>query len=242
MNEDFEIYDRITDKIMYINSTISLDFVTALSYKSKDGSRRFFHSEYEKTSQYIGTQKSRTITRNVKFFFVINDREEMGGGIILRPSDVIILCKILDSQVFPWFHGQTRVFDIIDKRLVVKGKYKPVLYVQSEYRYLSFVPIVYEFQSGQYKEGVHVCMNTQDTYFDMTIDDLYNFYYILTNTSMYNLAAEMMNYVKSPPYGVNKSELRGLGSGGNGFVQNNSQQIKHTDYRKPTGADFLNSK
>ena len=44
MDEDFEIYDRITDKIMYLSQTISLDFVTALSHKAKDGTRRFFHS------------------------------------------------------------------------------------------------------------------------------------------------------------------------------------------------------
>jgi hypothetical protein len=52
---------------------------------------------------------------------------------------------------------------------------------------------------------------------------------------MYNLAAEMVNYVKSPPYGINKTEYRGLGSGGAMYDQ---------PYNKPTrsGADFLNNK
>ena len=229
-NENFDLYDRITDKIMYLSPTISLDFVTTLAYKSKDGSRRFFHSEYEKTSQFIGTQKSRTITRGVRFYFVISDKDDFGGGMVLRPADVIILCKILDNSVFPWFHGETRVFDVVDNRLVVKGKYKPSLYIQSEYRYLSFVPIVNEYQTGQFKEGVHVCLNTQDTCFDLTIDDLYGFYYILTNTSMYNLAAEMMTYVKTPPYGVNKMELKGLGSGGPMYGNQNYNNA----YNKPT--------
>ena len=236
MNEDnFEVYDRITDKIMYLNSNISLDFVCTLAHKAKDGSRRFFHSEYEKTSQYIGTQKSVTITRNVRFYFVISDRNDFGGGMVLRPADVFVLTKIMSDQVFPWFTGNTRIFDIIDNRLVITGDFKPVLYVQSESRYLSFMPISYDLQSGQFKEGVHICLNTQDTWFDLTIDDLYGFYYILTNTSMYNLAAEMMNYVKTQPYGVNKLQLKGLGSGGpvynNGYVKPNQ-----------SAADFLRNK
>ena len=232
--DSFDVYDRITDKIMYLSQNISLDFVVSLAYKSKDGSRRFFHSEYEKTSQYVGTQKSITVTRNIRFYFVINNKNDFGGGLVLKPQDVIILTKIISEQVFPWFTGPTRIFDIKENKLVITGNFKPVLYIQSEYSYLSFTPIVNEYQSGQFKEGVHVCMSTQDVWFDMTIDELYGFYYILTNTSMYNLAAEMVNYIKSQPYGVNKTELKGLGSGG-GAIYNNYQTTK-------SGADFLNSK
>lgn len=235
MDEEFDLYDRITDRILYLSSAITLDFIVNLAYKSKDGSRRFFHSEYEKTSQYVGTNKSRTITRNIKFYFALNDRESFGNGMLLRPQDVIILTTIIKDQVLPWFTGSTRVFDIKDNRLVIKGKQKPAMYIQSEYRYLSFSPIVTEYQSGQFKEGVFVCLNTQDTNFTMSIDELYGFYYILTNTSMYNLAAELINYVKTPPYGVNLSQLQGLGSGAN---MNGGQDYNISNR---SGADFLNN-
>ena len=63
-----------------------------------------------------------------------------------------------------------------------------------------------------------MCMNTQDVSWNMMVDDVFGLYYLLTNTSMYNLAASMMNYVKIPPYGVNKTHLAGLGAG-NEFQQ-----------------------
>lgn len=241
--DDFDLYDRITDKIMYLTPNLSLDFAVRLAHKAKDGSRRFFHSEYEKTSNFIGVDKSITITRNVKFYFLINDREDFMNSIILEPQDVVILTKIIDQQLFPLLSGPNRVFAIIDNKLVINGKFKPVLYTQSEYKYLSFVPIVYEYQSGQFKEGVHVCMNDQKCCFDLTIDRLYGFYYILSNTAMYNLAAEMMNYVKTPPYGVNKSELAGLGSGAN-FDNRQFYSNRQQEYEKPkqSGADFLKNK
>ena len=152
----------------------------------------------------------------------------MNSSSILRLSQTVLISS---SVGFTKLIHDPGLNSFIFSNLFV---FKSVLYIQSEYSYLSFTPIVNEYQSGQFKEGVHICMNTQDVWFDMTIDELYGFYYILTNTSMYNLAAEMVNYIKSQPYGVNKTELKGLGSGG-GAIYNNYQTTK-------SGADFLNSK
>lgn len=210
---DYMLYDRVTDQVYYLSKNIHMSFITRLSWKKQDGSRAFFHAEYEKQSQYVGTQTSRTIKRNLSFYFLIEEKGDINNSFLLRPRDVIILIKLLDNNVFPWFHGDTRVFDIVDKKLVIKGTYSPAVYAQSTYAYLAFTPVVYEYQTGEFKEGVHITMNNTDTTWDMTIDDLYGFYYILTNTSMYNLAAELATYAKVPPYGVNLTQLRGLGSG-----------------------------
>lgn len=244
--DDFEIYDRISDTLMRFTNRITLEFVASLSYKRKDGSRSFFHSEWEKTSKYIGTSKSRTIRRNINYYFCINEKDNLGGGLILRPQDVAIILQVFEQQVFPWFQGSTRLFQIKDDKLVIIGKYSPAVYAQSTYNYISFTPLVYEYESGQFKEGVHVCLNRVDNCWDMTIDELYGFYYILKNTSMYNLAAEMANYVKTPPYGVNLGEIKGLGSGGAEFgdgMQFTHQVIKDTKQNqggKGTN-DFLNN-
>ena len=235
--EDFEIYDRISDTLMRFNNRISLEFITSLSYKRKDGSRSFFHSEWEKSSKYIGTQKSRTIRRNMNYYFCINEKDNLGGGLVLRPQDVVIMLQVIENLVFPWFQGDTRIFQIKEDKLVVIGKYKQAVYTQSMYKYISFSPTVFEFESGQFKEGVHVCLNKADNCWDMTIDDFYGFYYILKNTSMYNLAAEMANYVKTPPYGVNLGELKGLGAGGEYDVQRNIVNVDPE--AKPRRNSFL---
>ena len=211
--DSFISYDRITDTMMYLSDDISLNFTVVLSRKKKDGTRKFFHSEWEKSSKYIGSDKSITIRRAFTYYFVLDIKNDFGGGIIFRPADIIPFKTVIDTNVFPWFIGNTRVYNIIDDMLVLNGTYNPAVYTQSENKYLAMVPIVYSYDNNQYKEGVRIYISSKEVYFDLTIDQLYGFYYIITNTDMYNLASNMVNYVKTPPYGVNLGILSGLGSG-----------------------------
>lgn len=212
--DTFISYDRITDTMMYLTDKISLNFVVSLSRKKKDGTRRVFHSEFEKQSKYIGDYNtSRTIRRSFTYYFTLDIRNDFAGGFIFRTADIIPFKMVIDLIVFPWFSGDTRVYSIIEDKLVMNGEIIPAIYTQSESRYLAIVPIVYSYDNNQYKEGVRIYINTKEVWFDITIDQLYALYYLLTHTDMYNLASSMVNYVKTPPYGINSMSVAGLGSG-----------------------------
>lgn len=206
-------YDRITDILMYLSNNITLNFNVVMSKKDKNGARQYYQYEAEYVSKYIGTNKSRSIKRNMNFYFTIDNKNDFANGFILRPQDVMMLDMIISEQILPWFMGKNRIFGIIDNVLVIKGNYTPVLYTQSEYKYLSFSPIIYSFEDGSFKEGVRICLNSESEYADIDIDKFLGFYYILKNTDMYCTACNMLTFVKQPPYGINTFSMTGLGGG-----------------------------
>ena len=207
----FQDYDRISDLLLYLSDTITLNFTVALSRKSKDGGRAFFQYESEYDSKYIGQLKSRSIKRQMNFYFTIDNKNDFGNGFILRPQDVIIVLKVIEDQLLPlYFDPKKRIYKVIENKLIIKGEFNPIVYAQSEYKFISFVPIVCEYNDG-FKEGVRLTVNSD--YVDIDIDKLMGFYYILKNTDMYSVACSMVTYVKQPPYGVNTFKGGGLAGG-----------------------------
>ena len=211
---NFTDYDRISDLLLYLSSNISLSFNVVLASKDKSGSRRFFEYETEYQSKYIGTDTGRAIKRNMRFYFTIDNKTSFGEGFVIKPSDVYFLTTTIEKHIFPWFFDEKkRIFKVIDNQLVIKGAYNPTTYLQNEYKYLRFTPIVYSFDSGTYKEGIRMEVNHDTEYADMEIDQFINFYHILKNTDMYSAACSMVNFVKMEPYGINVYSQRGLGGG-----------------------------
>ena len=56
-------------------------------------------------------------------------------------------------------------------------------------------------------------VNHQAEFVDMDIDKFIGFYYLLKNTDMYSAACNLINYVKTMPYGNNVFRMAGLGGG-----------------------------
>lgn len=236
----FTDYDRITDILMYLSSNITLNFNVTLSRKSKTGDRLSFHHETEYPSKYTGVDKARSIKRNMNFYYTLDNKNDFANGFILRAQDVVILNMVIKEKVLPWFIGPSRIFGITKdgSRLVIKGEFEPVLYAQSEYKYISFQPIVYSYEDGTFKEGVRIYLNSESEFADMDIDRFFGLAYILEKTDMYAVASSMVTYVKQLPYGLNTYTMSGLGGG---YVQDQwgeSQQINNNDNK---GNNFLNS-
>jgi hypothetical protein len=235
-------YDRITDTLMWLSQNVRLTFVVTLHYKRKDGSRQFFHSEVSKVSNYYGVDLSRTIKRNANYYFVLDTVNAFGEGIVLRPSDVFEFITKFERELLPWFmdngDNKTRLFSIMDDTMVIKGTYIPFVFAVSEYRHLSMIPTVLQDNNGKFKEGVTVHFNGDSNVFDLSIDQLLNLYQILKTTDMVTYASTMMNYVKTPPYGVNNFEATGLGSG---MAELQQEERFENEQDKPPASSFLNN-
>ena len=232
MSIQFTDYDRVTDILMYLSNNITLNFNVILSRKDRSGKRNFFQYETEYKSKYYDVDIGRSIKRNMNFYFTLDNKNDFANGLIIKPQDVLLLNMIIEQQILPWFFDpQKRIFSITKdgKRLVIKGNFDPVNYTQSEYKYISFVPIVYTYEDGTYKEGVRIYLNSQSEFADLDID-------------MYSAACGLLTYAKQLPYGLNIYSMTGLGGG---YVQDNwneSEDISSDNSNKGNrGNNFLNN-
>ena len=209
----FESYDRIQDTLMFLSNDLVLSFVCTLSWANRQNHRRFFHYESEYASKYSDVSKARSIRRSMVFYYLLENRNDFLGALILKPQDVQMLLMGIESKVLPWFFSK-RIFATIDDRLYIKESFSSVIYPQTENKYLKFDPIVMSYDNNTYKEGVRIYVNSESVYADMELDKFLGLYYILKNTDMYAVASSMINYVKIPPYGIGLHDSTGLGGGG----------------------------
>ena len=219
----FVNYDRITDNLLWLGRTgngesVYLKFVVDLVKLDQYNNERHFHSESKFYSKKL-QRNSQSITRNYNCYFVLNAGMD-NIGCILRPSDVQLLNMLIDSNIMPWFMGETRIFGMKGDTMRVLGNYMEQTIPLNERSYIKFIPVVITFEdTNSYKEGIRLELNDRNTCVDLTIDKFLELVYILRNTDMINLAAAMINYVKIPPYNIN---IRGEGGSysGSGKVGN----------------------
>lgn len=212
-NLSYNQYDRITDTLLYLSNTVTVSFNVSFSRKNKSGERVFYEFETEYPSKFIGTQMARSIKRNMNFYFSIDDKEDFGNGIILRPSEIGFINLFFENQVMPWFYGDERIYSEKDNQLIITGKYSPAIFTKDEYKYIHLEPIVLSYEDGTFSEGIRFFMNNETNFIDLSLDKFYSMVYIFKNTDMYSVAATLSNYVKIGPYGTNIYRPVGLGSG-----------------------------
>lgn len=240
MNDiDFTDYERITDTLMYLSEKMTLNFVLALSKKSLNGQRSFFHYETKYTSDSYGTEV-RSIKRNMSYYFVIQNKEIFGSGMLLRPQDVEIILMLIEQRILPWFFGsqEQHVFQMVNDTLSMK-EYTPVVYTQSETKIMCFEPMIYHYENtDQFAEGINISFTGGESC-PMTIDKFMGFYNIL-KSDMYNVACSLANYAKSQPYGINTYKPTGLGASPNGN-RNDSVWSNQKNYKGFGSNSFLDN-
>lgn len=198
-------YDRISDTLLWLAPKLSLKFSVVLTKKNNFNEEIHFHSEYKYYSNKF-ERNSYSISRNYDFYYVINLGDRNLNGAILRMNDVLILNMLIDNNILPWYMGPTRIFNMVENgdKMTITGKYQDVILPISESTYIKFSPVViYYDDTNSYKEGIRFEINSKEIFFDIPLDIFLKFVYIMKNTDMVNLAANMLNYVKTRPYQVN---------------------------------------
>lgn len=233
----FTDYDRVSDTLMYLNSDTTLEFVMNLSKKTKIGERSFFATEIEFNSdRYLGNTLV-SIKRNMNYFFVINIKDNMGGGLLIRPQDKELITMFIENNVIPWlFDKKMSAFQIIKGELVLK-EYVPATYAQSDVKYITFEPIIYVYEESK-SHGIRMNINGVNI-IDMNADKFMGFYSIIKNTDMYGVACNLANYAKTEPYEVNTYKPMGLGASRDGAP--NSSAWSEANYNGRGSNSFLNN-
>lgn len=231
---EYQDYDRIDDILMYMSKNVTLEFVTTLSKKMYNGSRRFYHYETN-TAASVGSGTTRSIKRNMNYYFVINDREDFGNGLILREGDARLLAMTIEQKILPWYFGteEQRAFNTLNGKLIL-GQFSPVPFATSFNKYIIFEPALFTYETGdETKQGIKMKIN--NAVVDLTIDNLMRFYSIL-QIDMYIAAIGQCNYAKMQPYGINEFVMSGLGGG---RVQDNWNDTPDVGQ---TTTNFINDK
>lgn len=203
-------YDKISDVLLWLEkSKYQLKFTVGLKKKDNNGNVKSFHSEYSFYNSVLD-KDSINIKREYKYFFSIEKLSgDLDDNIILKPNDMEILKIQIKDIMYPWFFGAKNVYGIDqNNNLCLKKPVKPFQFIISSISYISFEPIVYYYEnSNDAKQGVRIEINKPQNSFEISIDTFLYMTAILLNTDMVNAAMNMLNYVKTKPYGVNCIEL-----------------------------------
>lgn len=194
-------YDKITDTLMYFDNNITLNFVVQLKRNNKGGVKVPFHSEYV---YRVFQDEGLSIKRNFRYYFAINDAKDFNNSIMIQIQDLFLLKIMMENNIIPWYIGSSRIYSMNDdNNLIIKKKFNVESFPLSDYKYLSFSPIVINYTDNTSKEGVRICFNNNDNFVDITINKFLEFYNYIASTDVYNAAIGLVNYVKMQPYGMN---------------------------------------
>ena len=204
-------FDKISDVILFFSNDLTLSICMQLNKKNKDNKISNFQQTFHYMSKNLD-KESYSIKRTMQAYFAINDLKDYRNGVILKPNDIVFLKMLIDNNMLPWFIGNERIFFFDDhNKLQIRGKWDYQEFKINEYSFLAFAPIVIRYEDGTDKEGIRMLVNSKDRFVDLTIDLFMAFYYYISNTDLYNAAANMVNYVKMAPYDVGIVDMNANG-------------------------------
>lgn len=194
MNKNAIDYDKISDDVYWLSMDTVLRMNVTLSNKNQDGTRRFFHTEYEYSSKYVDKKRVKSIKRSFKYYLSLEYLKDKECFTQIQPSDMYALQDIL-AKVVRWGIDK-RTFGIVDGTLRIKAKQRPEI-LQLFGKTITFEPIVIRF-SESISPGIRITFYNE-IFSDVTIDKFMGFKYIIDKIDMYNAALSIVNYIESPP-------------------------------------------
>lgn len=206
----FTEYDKISDTLMYLDDSYVLKFVVVLKRKSIDKNKqdKSFHREIMYLKDGV---RHYNINRDYKFYFLLSNNKDkdnyLTNSIILRPSDIMTLTYLIDNQIMRWYVGDTRIYflDENSERLYIRKAYKDAIFPISDSSFMIFSPSIIEINTNnaekKFVEGIKIQINTNEI--EITLSKFLELVFYITKTDMVNAAMNMLNYVKTQPYGEN---------------------------------------
>lgn len=202
----FTIYSKITDTLMYFDDRYRLDFYVQLMKKGRNGAIAPFHSECEYYNNNFD-QNVVSVRRNFTYGILLNCMDSFTDSIVIRPKDLPVIKYLMDSRILPWYMGNDRVFDLDGDGDLFMTTNDQVEIPLSETSMIVLAPMIIDYSDGTSKEGCRMYINNYSNYINMSLDKLMEFNYYLCNTDFYNAALNMLTYIKTGPYGVNRNTM-----------------------------------
>ena len=235
-------YDKISDNLMFLGRNVSLNFNVSLAYKTPEGSRRHFHSEYRYKSKYNDVSNVCSVKRTFDYYLTIDVKGDMDNSIMIRTSNMIML-KLKLAKVAEWF---TTLFKVKNDRLCIIGDYENISMLLPANKAIVFEPVIINYEDETCKEGVRLFINNNEIYTDLTIDRFMELWYLIDNLNMYQSAIVLLNYMHSDLVGINLYDMTSRNNNTNDDIEDMSIPIierpnKSTRVRKEYKGSMENS-
>lgn len=203
---DYIDYDKISDDVLYLGSRLYLRMNVSLSDKAEPNNRYHFHREFMYESIYAPHDKFVSIKRSFNYYLSLDRTDISGGGVMIRPQDMIVLKSKLD-EVSKWFSNN--IFAVKNKNLIVKVHQEPIIVEGlASQKYLQFDPVAVVWENtGEQTPGVRITLGDPSIFADISVDKLFALIYTLSNFNMYQSAQLLLNYLGRPQPGFNLLEM-----------------------------------
>lgn len=197
-NETIE-YDKISDDIYWISTDTVLKMNVTLARKNQDGTRRYFHSEYEYDSKYTDKRRVTSIRRSFDYYLTLENLNDKDCFTMIQQSDIFALRETL-MKVSRWI-SSNRIFGTINGSLIVQSKPEPeVVRNLRGSKHLSFEPTIVRY-SDIVSPGIRMVF-FNGAYTDISVDKFMGFKYCIDSIDMYGSAVSLVNYIGRPPIGT----------------------------------------
>lgn len=230
----FYDYDKISDTLMYFSNDVTLKFNVVLAKKTSGGSRKFFSREVVYNNKnYNGNDLVGSVKRDLNFYYSIEIYQDFKSSVVLRPNDVALLQMVLNRSILPWYVGNKRIFGLSpENKMSIRGKWSEIKFNLSDYKYMSFLPIVFGYGDETDAEGIRIVLNSPSTFVDTDINSFMKFYYIICNTDMYACANSMINYLTAQEsQGINQYQFDGSRSSIKDYYQDDYDFEKESGHK-----------
>ena len=214
-------YEKISDTIMWLNSSFVLKFNVVLNRYSDKFGRTNFHKE---VAYYKDNNCCININREFDYFLSVEsmqkDREGFKLAVQIKMNDIYFF-KFKLNQVSEWFTAEKNIslFAKKDGKIFMPSKTNPIRVSLSYGNFIEFEPSILNLDNGSQSIGVRMYVNSESEGSFISVDRLLSIKYFIDNFNMYESAQLMLNYVNRPTYGTNLYDMTGNKQNSNKFLK-----------------------
>lgn len=198
-------YNKISDNIMILGSSMILKFSVQLSYNDSNYGMQSFHKEFGYYSSKVG-KTMYSINRTFTCFLSIENTstvEVAKDYIHIGYNDMMIFRTMLDSCM-RWFTDQTYsdIYAYKNGRLTMMKQVEPKkMYISG--KYIAMEPAIYVDYLNNTDLGIRIYLNSDINYTEIPFSTFCGLHYFVSCFNMYESAQQMLNYIQRPEFGTN---------------------------------------
>ena len=203
---EYQDYDKISDDMFYLGNNINMRFNVILSKRASatDNSRRFFHTEFRRSSKYNDTDSLISIRRSFSYYISFDVGGNWENSVMIRVQDIMLLRDSL-MNASKWAKNGT--FTLIDNKLAVMKTNTIEVNGLPENKYIWLDPVILNYNGNQ-SPGIRMTFSDPGTYVDMGLDTFFGMRYLIDTADMFGYAQSALNYISRPPeYGFNMMDF-----------------------------------
>ncbi|MGL5751502.1 MAG: hypothetical protein ACRCXT_13295 [Paraclostridium sp.] len=201
-------YEKLSDDLMILGPNVVLRFNVVLAKALPDGTRSFFHKDYEyNASKYTNVKSLVTMRRSFDYYISIENFRNNESGfkefIMIRVSDILYVREQLKLAA-RWFRDIEfqELFAKKGNDIIIYKRVEPIgIYGLTSDKYIIMEPVVIKYPNDTCVTGIRMYISSKNQYIDISADKFMGLIYIIDSINMYESAQLLINYLGSPELG-----------------------------------------